>query len=121
MWYYQHVIDAKQCKIITCKRIEDLPLQKWYTDISISPMCTFYRLFKKHLNFEKNTEIEYRYLSKLRCTNSKLPIYKHIYTCMYDSDTSTLCNLDTRSDEYHYVLICLFFKAENCIYNLTST
>ena len=53
MWYNQHLIDAKQCKIITCKRIEDIALQKWYTDISISPMCTLYRLFKKHLNFEK--------------------------------------------------------------------
>ena len=46
MWYNQHLIDAKQCKIITYKRIEDIALQKWYTDISISPMCTLYRLFK---------------------------------------------------------------------------
>ena len=45
MWYNQHLIDAKQCKIITCKRIEDLALQIWYTEISISPMCTLYRLF----------------------------------------------------------------------------
>ena len=120
MWYNQHLIDAKRCKIITCKRIEDIALQKWYTDISISPMCTLYRLFKKHLNFEKYIIYTcYRdriSLSKLRCTNSKLPIYKHIYTCMYDSDTCTLCNLDIRGDEYHYVLICPFFKESRKFY-----
>ena len=88
MWYDQHLIDAKQCKIITCKRIEDLAPQKWYTYISISPMCTLYKLFLKHLNFEKHIIYTcYRdriSLSKLICTNSKLPIYKHIYihVCM---------------------------------------
>ena len=66
MWYNQHLIDAKQCNMITCKRIEDVALQKWYTDISISTMCTLYRLFKS-ISFEKSTlylyvtEIEYRY------------------------------------------------------------
>ena len=49
MWYNQHLIDAKQCNNITCKRIEEL--HKWYTDISLSSMCTLYRLFKQHLNF----------------------------------------------------------------------
>ena len=34
---------------------------------------------------------------------------------MYDSDTCTLCNLDTRGDEYHYVLICPILKKANCI------
>ena len=101
IWYNRHLIDAKQCKIITCKRIEDIALQKWYTDISISPMCTLYRLFKKHHNFV--TEIEYRYQF------INIYIYIYIYTCMYDSDTCTLCNLDTRGDEYHYVLNCPFF------------
>ena len=36
---------------------------------------------------------------------------------MYNCDTCTLCNLDTRGDEYH-VLICHFFKESE---NLTST
>ena len=47
-------------------------------------------------------------LSKLRCANSKLPIYKHIH--INDSDVCTLCNLNVCGDEYHYVLICPFFK-----------
>ena len=36
---------------------------------------------------------------------------------MYDSDICTLCNLDTRGDEYHYVVICKFkTKAEQMFY-----
>ena len=66
MWYNEHLIEAKQCNIITCKRIEDLALQKWYTDISISPMCTLYILFKnisilKSTLYIHVTEIDYRY------------------------------------------------------------
>ena len=47
--------------------------------------------------------------SKLRYENSKLLlIYKHIY--IYDSNVSTLCNLNIGGDEYYYVLICPFFR-----------
>ena len=53
-------------------------------------------------------------LSKLRCANSKLPIYKHIYS--HDSDVCTLCNLNVCGDEYHYVLICPFFKHSRTMY-----
>ena len=35
---------------------------------------------------------------------------------MYDFDICTLCNVDTRSDEYHYVLICLFFNQSRKFY-----
>ena len=88
MWYNQHLIDAKQCKIITCKRIEDIALQKWYTDISISPICTLYGLFKKHLNFEKYiiyihvTEIEYRYQNSDVQTVNYPFINIYIHVCM---------------------------------------
>ena len=47
-------------------------------------------------------------LTKYRCTNSKLTIYKHFY--LYDSDICTLCNLNSKGDEYHYILICQFFQ-----------
>ena len=83
MWYNLHLIDAKQCKIITCKRIEDLALQK----LMASPMCTLYRLFKKHLNFEKHiiyihvTEIEYPYQnSEVQTVNYP---FINIYIYMY--------------------------------------
>ena len=41
-----------QCKVILHRRIEDIALQKWNTDVSTSSMCRMYRLFKKQLDFE---------------------------------------------------------------------
>ena len=106
MWYQQQELSTKQCKVIIHQRIEDIALQKWNTDISTSSMCKMYRIFKKQLDFE-NYLLHSNYrdrisLSKLRCANSKLPIYKHIYS--HDSDVCTLCNLNVCGDEYHYVL-----------------
>ena len=51
--------------------------------ISLQSMCKMYRIFKKQLDFE-NYLLHSKYrdrisLSKLRCKNSKLPNYKHIY------------------------------------------
>ena len=39
MWYNQHVIPTKQCKTNIHRRIEDIALQKWNTDVSTSSMC----------------------------------------------------------------------------------
>ena len=118
MWYQQQQLSTKQCKVIIHQRIEDIALQKWNTDISTSSMCKMYRIFKKQLDFE-NYLLHSNYrdrisLSKLRCANSKLPIYKHIYS--HDSDVCTLCNLNVCGDEYHYVLICPFLKHSRTMY-----
>ena len=71
-----------------------------------------YRFFFKQFDFENyllHLDCRERIsLSKKICVNTKLPIYKHIY--IYDSDVCTLCNLNVCGDEYHYVLICPFFK-----------
>ena len=47
------LIPTKQCKVIIHRRIEDIALQKWNTDVSTTSMCRMYRLFKKQLDFEK--------------------------------------------------------------------
>ena len=110
IWETQDIIDTKICQKIIEKQIDDIALQIWYTSISTSSMCTMYRLFKKELCFEKYllkaNHSERIALSKYRCSNSKLPIYTQIY--MYDSDICTLCNLNVRGDEYHYILMCPF-------------
>ena len=86
--------------------------QKWYIDLSNSSMCITYTLFKTQLYLEKyllNPNYKDRInLTKLRWSNSKIPIYSTIY--MYDTQKCTLCNMDALGDEYHYVLICPFFK-----------
>ena len=81
-------------------------------------MCRMYRIFILKLKFENNLlPLNYREiisLSKLRCANSKLPLYKHIY--LYDFDIYALCNLNVCGDEYHYRLICPFFKHSRTMY-----
>ena len=75
-------------------------------------MCSMYRIFKKQFHFEKylllSNSYERTLISKYRCSNSKLPVYNQIY--MYDTDLCTLCHMGVRGDEYHYILLCPFFK-----------
>ena len=93
-------------------------MHTWVIDISSSSMCILYRLYKKHLDFEKYLTISgYRdrvSLTKFRCANSKLPVYDQMY--MYTTDKCTLCDLNVRGDEYHYILICPFFKQNREMY-----
>ena len=56
------------CKNIFFSRIDDISLNKWYTDVLVSSLFTLYRQFKQQ-------KISLR---KYRCTNSRLPIYNHI-------------------------------------------
>ena len=78
------------------------------------------RLFKKLLNFKNYGPLlhsDYREnnsLSKLRCANGKLPIFKHIY--IHDSDVCTICNLNVCGGEYNDVLIWPFFKHSRTMY-----
>ena len=114
IWLNQNRMDKSKCKSIIHKRIEDIAHQKWFIDLSNSSMCITYKLFKKQLHFEKhllNSNFKDRIsLTRLRCSNSKLPIYNTIY--LYDAQKCTLCNLDVLGDEYHYVLSIMV----KCVY-----
>ena len=83
--YEQDHINTKECKLVINNRTEDIALHSWFIDISSSSMCILFR-----------------------CVNSKLPVYDQIY--MFDTDKCTLCDLNARGEEYHYILICPFFK-----------
>ena len=112
MWLDQDNLDTVQCKLLIHKRIEDISLQQWFTDIASSSMCIYYRLFKKQFGFE-NYLLSYNYkdrisLTKFRCANIRLPVYNQIY--MYDTDKCILCDCNVCGDEYHYIFICPFFS-----------
>ena len=119
MWENLCTLDNSTCKNIIFRRIDDIiAMNRWYTDLSVSSLCTFYRQFKQKLCYKKyllmpNSRGRIS-LTKYRCTNSKLPIYKHIY--LYDSDICTLCNLNSKGDEYHYTLICPSFSKARELY-----
>ena len=68
---------TNQAKQLIHKRIEEVALHNWYTDISTSSMCTMYKLFKKQFNFKDYLSCNYRErisLTKYVCVNSKIPV-----------------------------------------------
>ena len=46
VWQNQDYLDVKIVKLIVAKRLEDIAIQKWYTSISVSPMCEVYKADK---------------------------------------------------------------------------
>ena len=110
----QSTLDISICKNIIFRRIDDIALNRWYTDLSVSSSCTFYRQFKQKLYFLKPNSRERISSTKYRCTKSKLPIYKHNY--LYNSNICTLCNLNSKGNEYHYIFICPYFIKERELY-----
>ena len=118
MWDNQQLLNSKQCKTIIHKRMEDLALQKWFSDVSVSSLCITYRLFKKQLNFEEyllSPSFRNRLcLTKFRCGNSRIPVYNQIY--MYDTNLCTLCNINAIGDEFHYLFICSYFMHSRQLY-----
>ena len=75
-------------------------------------MCTMYRLFKKQLNFKDYlVSCNYRErisLTNYPCANSKIPVYNQAY--MYETELCTSCDLNLNGDEYHYIMICPYFR-----------
>ena len=83
MWENQCTLDNSTCKNIIFRRIDDIALNRWYTDLSVSFLCTFYRQFKPKLCFDKYVLMpnsrERISLTKYRCTNYQ---YISTFTCM---------------------------------------
>ena len=52
IWHNQDNLDIKMVKSIISKRLEDTAIQKWYTSISASQMCVFYKEVKVEFGFE---------------------------------------------------------------------
>ena len=96
LWLNQSMININQAKKLIHTRIEGVVLHNLYTHISISSVCTMYRLFKQQLNFEDYLlSCNYRErisLTKYRYANSKIPVYNQIY--MDETQLCILCDLN---------------------------
>ena len=103
MWYNQNLIDNEHCKIITCKYIKYHAIQCCYTDnSSISPMCTLHRLFENFIIIYMLQSI--LSLSKLVCTNNKLPII------LFSSCTVNCTNKHIHVYKYIYINIYIYIN-----------
>ena len=118
IWENQNTIDSYKVKCIINSRIDDIETQKWYTSISVSPMCNMYHVFKRQYGFENYLllpDSRSRILiTKLRCRNLKLPVKTSVYLPI--SNVCTLCNENKIGDEYHYLFVCPAFNNCRSIY-----
>lgn len=97
--------------------LKDQYLQSWNTKLEKSSKGLNYRIFKDSINLEQYflqlpTHLLLS-LAKLRTGNHRFPCERGRWQGIELSDRKcTLCNLKEVGDEFHYVLVCPFFKEE---------
>ena len=98
-------------------RLEMQFVQKWNSDVQVSPKCINYRIFKTEFKIEPYiTELQprsYITLSRFRTTNNRLPIERGRWENV--DRLQRFCNLCTGNmlgDEFHYLLECTYFTEE---------
>ena len=55
-------------------------------------------------------------MTKFRCSVNKLPANKNRFSNEDADRLCTLCDLEDRGDEYHYLFNCCFFENQHKIY-----
>ena len=97
------------------KRLQDLFIQQWFSHIDIDSVYLNYRLFKNKFQQEpflnilpNNCSIT---LIRFRTTNNCLPVNVLRHEGIpREERICTKCSMQDIGDEYHYILICPFFK-----------
>lgn len=99
------------------QNLKDQYFQLWSSKLDKSSKGLNYRIFKDDINLEqyflqlpKNL---YLNLVKLRTGNHRFPCERGRWQEIELGERKcTLCNLQEVGDEFHYVLVCPFFKDE---------
>ena len=97
------------------RRLHDEAVQEWNSHVFESSKCLNYSILKNKFVFEtylNNLPNKFKKsLTKFRCRNNLLPIeIGSYYNIPRNERTCTLCINDNLGDEYHYLLVCPFFK-----------
>ena len=95
------------------RRIKDVFLQKWNSEVQTNSLCANYKFFKTSHDREVYlTELSFKQRQKLvnfRCGNHKLPITRERWEHRTEGpslQTCPLCGVPNLCDEFHYVLQC---------------
>jgi hypothetical protein len=98
------------------RRIYDTYLHKWFSDLESFSKLQTYKLFKNEFCQERyllciQNEKHRIALSQLRCSAHRLAIeegrYRNIERC---DRLCALCNMKQVESEYHFLLVCPFYK-----------
>ena len=100
-------------------RLKEQFIHQWITEINESGKCIIYRTFKTTFTFENYLISLPRKLkiifTKFRCRNHRLPIKTGCRErVLRDTCVCTKGDIAPRdiSDEFHYLLVCDYFKTE---------
>lgn len=111
-WLLQSNHDPKSLKSIIDRRMNDMDLQTWNSDVNKNSLCYNYRIIKNTLHCEQyliKLDFSSRLtLAKFRCGNIKMPS-----NCRFSVENNDkLCKLCTDGmlgDEFHYLFECKHF------------
>ena len=97
------------------RRLSDIYMQEWCTEVNNNGQCKVYRIFKKNLKFENyliNLPLYIRlHFCRIRCSNSKIPSISGRYqNTVFHERICTLCDQEKLGDEFHYFFECPTFS-----------
>ena len=100
---------------IVKQRIRDQFIQSFFTDISTNVRLHKYSCFKESFEYEKYLEVlnskERNVLCRFRCSGHSLMIEKGRHLNIERSlRLCQFCNSNVIEDEYHFVLVCPFYR-----------
>ena len=115
IWENPSIIDNHTFKIKIKSSLDEIFRLKWLNDTMENNHCRIYRIFKTNLNLENylvKLDLHDRInLCKFRCSNSRIPTVAGRYNNIeYEHRICSLCNMGDIGDEYHYTMLCPYFK-----------
>ncbi|MEW8548382.1 MAG: reverse transcriptase family protein, partial [Candidatus Thiodiazotropha sp.] len=117
LWRQQFYFLPKNTPNLVKSRLKDQYFQNWNSQLQLSSKGINYSLFKTDIEFENYIHVLYGKLFynmfKFRSSNHKLPIEKGRWENIDHADRKcNLCQKNDIGDEFHYLLVCPFFKRE---------
>ena len=95
------------------RRVKDIYLQQWRSEMRTNSLCSNYRMFKTTFEMEQYiTELPVKHWQrfiKFRCGSHKLPVTKSRHEHRPGGPSLQICPLcreENVCDEYHYILQC---------------
>jgi hypothetical protein len=116
IWLFPESVSINVFIPLLTNRLRDLYIAQWQTGIEQYSSLSLYRIFKKDFSRAKYLDIIGKRsirnkIAKLRLSSHNLMIESGRHRRIERSNRKCeLCNLNDIEDEYHFVIICPYFK-----------
>ena len=117
IWLQQYPVDPKSLKFTVKQTLKDHFIQNWYNEMGNSSKGEFYAFFKEQFGLEnyllKLLPKERLMISKLRCSNLKIPIELGRWLGIpKDERICHLCH-NNIGNEFHYLFQCQYKEVQD--------